>query len=134
MAMDSKVMSLERSKAKGNNMHGQPISILKEKYHSFPISSCGQVSSLSMPPYVQLTPRGGIMEKLLENSHVVFMGSFIICFKIWFDFLIRRRTSVWLDYRQTGLSTWCSSGLLLACKRLKLNHVHFAGHVTLYCA
>lgn len=103
-------------------MHGQPIAILKEKYQSFPISFCGQVSPpLSMPPYAQLTPRGGIMEKLLENSHVVFMEvSLIICFKIWFDFLSGEGTSVWLDYRQTGLSTWCSSGLLLACKRLKV--------------
>ena len=103
-------------------MHGQPIAILKGKYHSFPISFCGQGSPpLSMPPYTHLAPRGGIMEKLLENGHIVFMEvSLIICFKIWFDFLSGEGTSMWLDYRQTGLSTRCSSGLLLPCKRLKV--------------
>lgn len=116
-------------------MHDQPIAILKEKYHSFPISFCGQVSpSLLMPPKAQLTPGRGIMEKLLENSHVVFMEvSLIIYFKIWFDFLSGEGTSVWLDYRQTGLSTRCSSGLLLAYKRLKVKSWPLCWPLTLHC-
>lgn len=94
-------------------MHGQPISILKEKATHSPSVSVVRFPLLYQCLLIQLTPRGGIMEKLLENSHVVFMEvSLIICFKIWFDFLSGEGTSVWLDYRQTGLSTWCSSGLL----------------------
>ena len=117
-------------------MHGQPIAILKEKYHSFPISFCGQVSPpLSMPSYAQLTPGGGIMEKPLENSHVVLMEvSLIICFKIWFDFLSGEGTSVWLDGRQTGPSIRCSFGLLLASKRLKVKSWPPCWPLTLYCA
>ena len=117
-------------------MHDQPIAILKEKYHSFPISFCGQVSPpLSMPPNAQLTPGGGIMEKLLENSHVVFMEVYLfIYFKIWFYFLSGEGTSVWLDYRQTCLSTRCSSGLLLSYKRLKVKSWPLCWPLTLYCA
>lgn len=75
------------------------------------------------------------MEKLLENSHVVFMEVYLfIYFKIWFYFLSGEGTSVWLDYRQTCLSTRCSSGLLLSYKRLKVKSWPLCWPLTLYCA
>lgn len=136
MAMDSKIMSLERSKAKEeNNMHGQPISILKEKYHSFPISFCGQVSPPLCASYAQLTPRGGIMEKLWK---IVMLSLWkfpsLFALKIWFDFLSGgKELPVWLDYRQTGLSLGAHLVCFWPVRDSKLNHVHFAGHDLILC-